>query len=150
MSGKMEILAIVSVLLAAAIAVFVIQRRQPLSIRIFCALVLILFLAILIPNLLPARMTSAQNACVNCLQIIQAAKVRWAEINHKGPSDIPTEADLFSETHAAEFSKGTGFEPGAFNRMPSCPAGGHYIIGAVKEEAQCSIGPPDHTLHPSR
>ena len=117
---------------------------------IVAVLVIVVLAAIAIQNFLPARMVSAQNACVNNLRVIQVAKSRWAEVYHRGPTDRPTESDLFCESNSVAFSKGTDYPPAAFTRMPACPARGTYIIGAINEEPRCSTGLATHSLHPGR
>ena len=103
-------------------------------------LAIVVFGAIVIPNFLPPRSVSAQNACVANLRLIQDAKSRWAEVYHKAPEDRPTESDLFYESNSIA----------AFRRIPDCPAGGTYVIGAVNEEPKCSTGSVAHSLHPER
>jgi hypothetical protein len=115
---------------------------------IVAVLVIVVLAAVTIPNFVRPRIDSAQNACVNSLRVIQVAKSRWAEIYHKGPADTPTESDLFCESNSIAFSKGTVYTPGAFTRMPYCPAGGTLIIGAINEEPRCSTGWASHSLHP--
>lgn len=115
---------------------------------IMAAVVIVVLAAIAIPNFLPPRMIESQNACVNNLRWIQTAKQRWAEVYHKAPTDKPTESDLFSESNSVAFSNGTQYPPQAFIHMPTCPAGGTYIIGAVNEESSCSMGVASHSLHP--
>jgi hypothetical protein len=84
--------------------------------------------AIAIPNFVKARATSQENACLNNLRLIDAAKNQWALLNHKDGNAVPTEEDL------KPFLK----------KWPTCPAGGTYTIGAVNEKPTCSI--PDHRL----
>ena len=147
MGTTTEGIIVLSCLIGIPTIVFRLLLRQKLAVIIACALLAFVFLAILIPNLLPARTTSAQNACVSNLRLIQIAKARWAAIHRKGPSDLPTESDLFPETPGAEFSERTDHSSDAFKQMPLCPAGGTYILGAVSAEVKCSIGPPSHTSH---
>jgi prepilin-type N-terminal cleavage/methylation domain-containing protein len=53
-----------------------------------------LLAAIAIPNFLRARSTSQQNACINNLRQIDAAKQQWALEAGKGPTDTPTAAAI--------------------------------------------------------
>jgi hypothetical protein len=115
---------VLACLLGIPATTFFLLRGKKLLLRIVCSLLIFVLLAVAIPNFVPARSTSAQSACVNNLRVIQIAKARWAMIAHKGPSDFPTESDLFSNTHDAAFSEGTGYPATAFIRMPACPAGG--------------------------
>jgi hypothetical protein len=84
--------------------------------------------AIAIPNFVKARATSQQNACINNLRQIDAAKNQWALEKGKKMGDVPTKEDLLP----------------FLQRWPACPAGGSYIIGAVGENPTCSI--PNHQL----
>lgn len=88
--------------------------------------------AIAIPNFVKARQTSMQNACINNLRQIDAAKNEWALEKQKSPGDVPTAADLTPYLKDGKF--------------PVCPAGGTYTIGAVSNAPTCSI--PSHTLKP--
>src|SRR6185312_17212668 len=57
---------------------------------ILWAIVMIpLMMAIAIPNFVKARETSIQNACINNLRQIDAAKNQWALENNKKDSDTP-------------------------------------------------------------
>jgi hypothetical protein len=143
-----EDLIVALVLVLIPVSVFLGLRRFNLVRRIAGALSVLLLVAIAVPNFVKSRGHMSQNACVNNLKCIQEAKRRWAEINHKSPTDVPTMADIFNEKNDLEFSKGTDYPPGAFKTPLTCPAGGTYILGAVNEEVKCSIGPPQHTLHP--
>src|ERR1700734_3772572 len=87
-----------------------------------------LLAAIAIPNFVKARTTSQQNACINNLRLIDAAKQQWALENRKQSTDTPTMKDL---------------QPflgrGANGELPVCPAGGEYTVGSVGEKPTCSI-----------
>jgi hypothetical protein len=89
--------------------------------------------AIAIPNFVKARTTSQQNACINNLRLIDAAKQQWALENKKQSTDKPAVSDI---------QRFLG--RGAQGEMPVCPAGGVYTIGAVGELPTCSI--PGHVL----
>jgi hypothetical protein len=86
--------------------------------------------AIAIPNFVKARATSQQNACINNLRQIDAAKQQWALENNKKITDTPTWDDI---------------KPYLRGPVPLyCPAGGTYTINAVGEKPTCSI--PSHKL----
>src|SRR5579862_6544316 len=53
-----------------------------------------LLAAIAIPNFLKARSTSQQNACINNLRQIDAAKQQWALEKGKGATDTPGDTDI--------------------------------------------------------
>jgi hypothetical protein len=84
--------------------------------------------AIAVPNFIKAREVSQQNACINNLRQIDAAKQQWALEKGKQATDVPTWDDL---------------KP-YLGRIPHCPAGGTYTINAVGDPPQCSV--PGHEL----
>jgi hypothetical protein len=89
-----------------------------------------LLAAIAIPNFEKARATSQENACINNLRQIQAAKQEWALEKGKAQTDVPTWDDL---------------QPYLSGTVPLvCPAGGTYSINAVQDPPTCSI--PGHVL----
>jgi hypothetical protein len=84
--------------------------------------------AIAIPNFVKAREVSQQNACINNLREIDAAKREWALENNKTNGDTPTKDDL------------TPY----LSHWPACPAGGTYSINPVGQPPTCSV--PGHKL----
>jgi hypothetical protein len=86
--------------------------------------------AIAIPNFVKARAVSQENACINNLRQIDAAKQQWALEKGKQSTDVPTEDDL--KVYLMH------------SRFPHCPAGGTYTINAVGQPPTCSIS--DHKL----
>ena len=89
-----------------------------------------MMLVIAIPNFVKARDTAMQNACINNLRQIDAAKNEWALEKGKTGGDVPAIADL-----TPYFKNG---------KFPICPAGGTYTIGAVSNAPTCSI--PSHKM----
>ena len=89
-----------------------------------------MMLAIAVPNFIKARDVAMENACINNLRMIEAAKQEWALENNKTGADTPTQADLAHYLPNGQF--------------PKCPAGGTYTIGAVSNAPTCSI--PGHKL----
>lgn len=86
--------------------------------------------AIAIPNFEKARATSQENACLNNLRQIDAAKNEWALEKGKTAGATPTWDDL---------------QPYLSKSVPLvCPSGGTYSINAVGEKPTCSI--PGHEL----
>lgn len=71
-----------------------------------------------------------QNACINNLRQIDAAKQQWALENNKPADAIPTVQDLLPY-----------FQDGVF---PVCPSGGSYTINPVGMLPTCSV--PGHAL----
>ncbi|MGH7994663.1 MAG: DUF4190 domain-containing protein, partial [Limisphaerales bacterium] len=53
-----------------------------------------MMLAIAIPNFVKARDVAMENACINNLRQIEAAKQQWALENGKKADDVPTAEDL--------------------------------------------------------
>lgn len=88
--------------------------------------------AIAIPNFVKARNKSMENACINNLREIQAAKNEWALEKNKDGGDVPTESDLTPYL--------------ANGKFPTCPAGGTYSINAVTNDVTCTV--PGHSLEP--
>ena len=84
--------------------------------------------AIAIPNFIKARTISQQNACINNLRQIDAAKNEWALEKGKKDGDVPAKEDL---------------KP-YLRKWPVCPQGGTYTINAVGKPPECSI--PGHAL----
>ena len=73
-----------------------------------------------------------QNACINHLREIDAAKQQWALEKNKGDDDVPTVKNLLPY-----------LKDGVF---PACPAGGSYSINPVGEMPGCSLS--GHVLSP--
>jgi hypothetical protein len=84
--------------------------------------------AIAVPNFVKARATAQQNACINNLRQLDAAKAQWALEKSKKEGDEPTKEDLLPYLKS----------------WPTCPQGGEYHIGKIGEKTTCSI--PGHTL----
>jgi septal ring factor EnvC (AmiA/AmiB activator) len=63
--------------------------------------------------------------CINNLRQIDAAKQQWALENNKTADAIPSETDI------TPYLKG--------NVLPTCPAGGIYLINAVSTPPTCSV-----------
>jgi len=81
-----------------------------------------LMAAIAVPSFVNARTTSQQNACINNLRLIDAAKAQWA-IDHDKPAGAkPQASDL------APY----------LSTKPVCPAGGSYLFGPIGQPPQCS------------
>ena len=80
------------------------------------------------------RASQEKTACNINLFVIKNAKRRWASVDHKPSTAIPTEEDLLP------FLLGS--------KLPVCPSGGNYTLGALDEDPGCSI--PAHAFpHPT-
>jgi len=85
--------------------------------------------AIAVPNFVKARARSQENACINNLRQLAAAKNEWALEKNKPTGAVPTKEDLLPY----------------LKKWPVCPGGGTYTIGpAGKFPPTCSL--PGHVL----
>jgi prepilin-type N-terminal cleavage/methylation domain-containing protein len=104
-----------------------------------------LLAAIAIPNFVRARTTSQQNACINNLRLIDAAKQQWALEQRQSSTATISAA-------ATELQPYLGH--GSGGELPSCPADGTQTwaasysagVGNVATKPQCSIVPSTHVL----
>jgi prepilin-type N-terminal cleavage/methylation domain-containing protein len=102
-----------------------------------------LLAAIAIPNFVKARTTSQQNACINNLRLVDAAKQQWALEQRKQSTDSPA-------------ASGTDLQPylgrGVNGELPSCPvdpANGFqtsYTVNTVGTKPTCNIVSTTHIL----
>ena len=76
----------------------------------------------------------AENACINNLRQIDAAKQQWALEKGKQSTDMPTMEDLKPYLRS----------------IPHCPAGGTYTIDAGRRAARVQYSRPRAALNPSR
>jgi hypothetical protein len=90
--------------------------------------------AVAIPNFVKARSTSQENACINNLRQIDAAKNQWALEKGKKTGDPCTEEDIKPYIRLIR------------GQLPKCPAGGTYTIGPVGETPTCSLSSLGHVL----
>ena len=88
-----------------------------------------LLASIAIPNLVRARTTSQQNACMNNLRQIDGAAQTWALENQKTSSDSYTLSVI--KPYLKMDSTGN---------IPPCPAGGSYSSTVVSNPPSCTIG----------
>jgi prepilin-type N-terminal cleavage/methylation domain-containing protein len=88
-----------------------------------------LLTVIALPSFFNARATSQKNACIDHLRQISGAKDQYA-LSHNGaaPGDL------------------NQLVPDIIRRVPTCPAGGNYTIGALGEAPICSESALGHTL----
>jgi hypothetical protein len=107
--------------------------RKKLLITIPCALIFLFLAAIAIPSFIRARPIAFRNACINNLRLIRDAKIEWASVNHKLPTDIPTFDELCGTNNL-------------LRRKPICQSDGTYTIRAVNEKPKCSLAEQGHRL----
>ena len=88
------------------------------------SLSLVGLLALVIPNFIRARTTSARNACVNNLRQLDGAKEQWRLENHKTTNDVPAWEDILPY----------------LKDRPACPQGGTYVLGRAGDLPRCSFG----------
>src|SRR5271154_3600704 len=100
-----------------------------------------LLAAIAIPNFVKARTTSQQNACINNLRLVDAAKQQWALEQRKQTTDSAAGTDL--QPYLGRGSNG---------ELPTCPVdpgnsfATSYTVNIVATSPQCSILPATHVL----
>ena len=102
-----------------------------------------LLAAIAIPNFVRARLTSQQNACINNLRLIDAAKQQWALEKGQQSTATPQGTDL-----QPYLGRGTAGE------LPTCPVDPatpptfttSYTINAVSTKPTCNIVSSTHIL----
>src|SRR5271167_2731828 len=102
-----------------------------------------LLAAIAIPNFVKARTTSQQNACINNLRLVDAAKQEWALEQRKQTTDVPA-------------ASGTDLQPylgrGATGELPKCPVDPQnsfttsYEVNNVGTSPQCKVIATTHVL----
>jgi len=107
--------------------------KKKLVVTILVAFTWLILAAIAIPSFISARSQAYRNACVNNLRQIREAKAAWANADHKLPTDIPTEGDLYATSGTNGF-------------LLVCPRGGKYTIGAVGQNPTCSFVAKGHEL----
>jgi prepilin-type N-terminal cleavage/methylation domain-containing protein len=101
-----------------------------------------LLAAIAIPNLVHARVTSQQNACINNLRQIDAAKQNWALDNKVSPTAVPADANI--QPYIGRNSSGS---------LPFCPADplgafdSSYSINNLQLPPSCQIVPTSHVFN---
>ena len=100
-----------------------------------------LLAAIAIPNFVKARATSQANACINNMRQIDSACDQWALEAKKKTGD----AIVFPDNLTPYIKLTTG------SKIPSCPAGGTYGVGAVGDlpPVTCSLSSsvtPPHVM----
>lgn len=110
--------------------------RKRLVVAILIAFAWLILAGIAIPSFIPARTQAYRNACINNLKQIQEAKTAWADAEHKLPTDIPAELNLY----------GTFGTNGLLRHAIVCPRGGKYTIGAVGKNPMCSFAKAGHKL----
>jgi type II secretory pathway pseudopilin PulG len=100
-----------------------------------------LLAAIAIPNFVRARVTSQQNACIENLRELDAAKQEWASDTRQFATAIATSRNLRQYIgHGTRAS------------MPSCPAAANtnfstsYTINNLVTPPTCNIVPETHIL----
>lgn len=93
--------------------------------------IIALLVSIAIPNFRKSREVAQYNVCFENLKQIEAAKQLFGMESAKKNGDDVSESDIVG--------------PALFIRkMPECPAGGTYSIGAIGANATCTI--PGHSL----
>lgn len=99
------------------------------EIMIVIAIIAVL-MAVAIPNLIKARETSCQRACLSNLREISQAKEQYAMESQKKDGDVVGWTDLV---------------PGYLKVRPNCPLGPEYTLQAIGSCPACPN--PDHPAH---
>jgi prepilin-type N-terminal cleavage/methylation domain-containing protein len=102
-----------------------------------------LLAAIAIPNFVRARTTSQQDACINNLRLIDAAKQQWALEQRQVSSSTPQDSDL-----QPYLGHGAGGE------LPTCPADSNatptfdtsYVVQNIGTKPTCNQVSSTHVL----
>ena len=74
-----------------------------------------------------AKAEANKDKCIHNQFLIDVVKADWARDNNKPDSATPSESDLTNYFQ--------------YNLLPYCPGGGEYRIGAVTNEASCTLHP---------
>ena len=94
-----------------------------------------LLAAIAIPNFVKARTTAQQNACINNLRQIDAAKQQWALETNQKPSATPTSANI-----TPYLGRGAGSLTAVFCPQDSSQTFSvSYTIGNLATPPSCQI-----------
>jgi prepilin-type N-terminal cleavage/methylation domain-containing protein len=88
-----------------------------------------LLAAIAIPSFMKARTQSQQNACINNLRQIEAAKEQWALEKRKQQGATAT------TTEVMEYIKNP-------SSSTNCPAGGTIAFGVIGTNCTCTVTAP--------
>jgi len=102
-----------------------------------------LLAAIAIPNFVKARTTAQQNACINNLRQIDAAKQQWALETNQKPSASPSAAAI-----TPYLGRGSGGSLSAvFCPQDSAKAfASSYTVNDLNTAPLCKITPASHKL----
>jgi prepilin-type N-terminal cleavage/methylation domain-containing protein len=101
-----------------------------------------LLAAIAIPNLVHARTTSQQNACINNLRQIDGAKQTWGLNNQVASTATPQDSDI--QPYLGRGNNGT------LPFCPSDPAVGFdtsYSANNLQQAPTCKIVPASHVYN---
>jgi len=102
---------------------------------------IVLLVAIAIPNFVRPRTTKAYNACISNLRILDSVKAQWALELHKELTDIPTGSDI--QPYLPYVPAG---------ELPVCPDDPKqtfdtsYSLHNVGTKPACKINPARHSL----
>jgi hypothetical protein len=119
-------------IVALAVAAYIVfAGRKKLILSVPSALVFLLFAAMAIPGVIPARLAAQRNACIHNLKIIRDAKLDWEKQRTLGQM-APT-------SNAVSQITGRVF--------PVCPRGGVYDVRGVGENPTCTLSNKGHRLN---
>ena len=121
--------------LAIAAAIVWLGRKR-LAFAILIAAGFLLLAAVMIPSMAGAKAAADRTNCIANLKRIHGVKGEWAEINHKAAGDTPTVAELCA----------TNILNCILGEFPTCPRGGTYAIGAMRQNPTCTFAHKGHRL----
>src|SRR5712671_5938717 len=93
-----------------------------------------LLASIAIPNFVKARNTAQTQACITNLRQIEGAINAWALENKKQDNDTVTLDNLKGSSAGTSYIK-----LDSSGNIPSCPAGGQYILSTVATPPTCTV-----------
>jgi hypothetical protein len=123
------------VLVGALIGVVVLWRNRLKLASILVLAGSLLFLAITVPSMKPAKFEAYRQACIFNLQAIADAKAEWVR---RFPGDVD------QSLSAAQLA----WPNGSLRHFPTCPFGGVYEIGHAGDLPTCSFSQMGHVLTP--
>ncbi|NBR84821.1 MAG: hypothetical protein EB141_20515 [Verrucomicrobia bacterium] len=126
-------LVVIGAFAPTVIAIWFVKKRGASKVWLVPALAwAFLELALGPQSALPAGPAARKNSCIANMKQLAEAKRIWATLTKPEASATAQASDL------SPFLKG--------GRMPVCPAGGTYTLGAVNEPPRCSHADKGHVL----
>ena len=128
--GLPELL-IIAAWIAGVIALW--RTKKKVVAGLLGGLLVLLLVAVAIPDYIPARQIAQRSACIAKLRAIRDAKEAWARQNNKASTEVPSEMDLLGEGRYLK-------------SRPECPARGTISLGPIDQKSTCSFASKGHRL----